>query len=206
MRAALRFGAAALACGWMAIPPAGAQEHASTQQEPASVQQGPASAQQEPAAAREEAAQTPPTPVQLVTDLQNMQGRIAQGDAASYAAQPKLLRGIANAFSGMPPEVWKNSRNARAAVIYLLSGGQPRIVMHLLESDEILDADKNLMKGALAYVLGRDADALQILGEIDPRSLDPALGGQLAFIQCDSAGRRSIQRRRRPSFSTLRAC
>lgn len=129
------------------------------------------------------AEETASSPVQLVGNLQNIQAEIAQGNLAAYAAQPKLLREISEAFSATKPEVWRNSREARAAIIYLLSGGQPRIIMHLIESGNIPAEDEKLMKGALAYMLGHEAEAEKLLGNADPKSLDPALGGQLAFVQ-----------------------
>ncbi len=123
------------------------------------------------------------SPAQLIGDLQNAQGEIAQGDMAAYAALPKQLREISEAFSAATPETWRNPRNAHAAVIYLLSGGQPRVVMHLLESGNIPKDDENLMRGALAYELGQEEEARKLLGALDPKSLDLTLGGQIAFVQ-----------------------
>jgi chemotaxis protein MotC len=132
------------------------------------------------AAKAEEAATSP---VQLVNTLQNAQAQIAQGDSAAYAAQPKLLREISEAFSAAQPQVWQKSRNAHAAVIYLLSGGQPRVFARLLEGGNIPKDDENLMKGALAYEVGHEAEARQLLGALDPKSLELTLGGQIAFVQ-----------------------
>jgi len=123
------------------------------------------------------------SPVELVNNLQNTQAAIAQGDAAAFAAQPKLVREIAEAFSAAKPEVWQNSRNARAAVIYLLSGGQPRVVLRLLESGAISKDDEKLMRGALAYELGHETEARRLLGGLDPKSLELTLAGQIAFVQ-----------------------
>jgi chemotaxis protein MotC len=123
------------------------------------------------------------SPVQLVNTLQNAQGEIAQGDSAAYAAQPKLLREISEAFSAAKPEVWQKSRNAHAAVIYLLSGGQPRVVTRLLEGGNLPKDDENLIRGALAYELGHETEARQLLGALDPKSLELTLGGQVAFVQ-----------------------
>jgi chemotaxis protein MotC len=123
------------------------------------------------------------SPVQLVNTLQNAQREIAQGDSAAYAAQPKLLREISEAFSAAKPEVWQKSRNAHAAVIYLLSGGQPRVVTRLLEGGNLPKDDENLIRGALAYELGHETEARQLLGALDPKSLELTLGGQVAFVQ-----------------------
>jgi chemotaxis protein MotC len=121
--------------------------------------------------------------VQRVAHLQNVQAAIAQGDAAAYAAQPKILREISDAISATKPEVWKNSREARAAIIYVLSGGQPRILMRLIESGSVPQDDEKLMRGAIAYQLGHEAEARHLLGDVDPQTLGAALGGQFAFVQ-----------------------
>jgi chemotaxis protein MotC len=123
------------------------------------------------------------SPVQLVNNLQNAQGEIAQGNLAAYAAQPKMLRDISEALAAAKPEVWQNPRNARAAVVYVLSGGQPRIITRILDSGSFPKGDENLMRGALAYVLGHQAEAQKLLADIDPKSLDLSLGGQVAFVQ-----------------------
>ncbi len=123
------------------------------------------------------------SPVQLVNDLQNLQAALAQGDTAALTSQPKLLREISEAFAAAKPEVWQNSRNARAAVIYLLSGGQPRVVIRLLQGGSVSKDDETLMRGAIAYELGHETEARRLLGALDPKSLELTLGGQVAFVQ-----------------------
>jgi chemotaxis protein MotC len=123
------------------------------------------------------------SPVQRVSNLQNAQGQIALGNLAAYAAQPKMLRDISEALTAEKPEVWQDPHNARAAVVYVLSGGQPRIITRILDSGNFPKGDENLMRGALAYVLGHQAEAQKLLADIDPKSLDLSLGGQVAFVQ-----------------------
>jgi chemotaxis protein MotC len=134
-------------------------------------------------AASARAEDSAPSPVQLVNNLQNLQAALAQGDAAALATQPKLLREISEAFAAAKPEVWQNSRNARAAVIYLLSGGQPRVVVRVLQGGGISKDDETLMRGAIAYELGHETEARRLLGALDPKSLELTLGGQVAFVQ-----------------------
>ena len=124
------------------------------------------------------------SPVQLVANLQNIQGgdRARRSGRLCRAAQA-AARYFRSVFGAAKPEVWRNPRNARAAVIYLLSGGQPRVIMRLIESGNVPKDEEKMMRGALAYVLSHEAEALKLLGDVDPKSLDPALGGQLAFVQ-----------------------
>jgi chemotaxis protein MotC len=123
------------------------------------------------------------SPVQLVNNLQNAQSDIAQGNLTAYGAQPKMLRDVSEALAAAKPEVWQDPHNARAAVVYVLSGGQPRILTRILDGGSFPKGDENLMRGALAYVLGRQGDAQKLLADIDPKALDLSLGGQVAFVQ-----------------------
>ncbi len=68
-------------------------------------------------------------------------------------------------------------------MIYLLSGGQPRVVIHLLEGGGVPKDDETLLRGAIAYELGHEAEARRLLGALDPKALELALGGQIAFVQ-----------------------
>jgi len=124
-----------------------------------------------------------PTPMQMVVDLQNLQVKIAQGDAAAYAAQPAMLRDIAIGFAAAKPEVWKSPENCRAAVAYLLSGGAPRAIAPALESNVAPKEEENLIRGALAYVVGREEEAQNLLGGLDVKALDLRLAAQIAFAQ-----------------------
>lgn len=118
-----------------------------------------------------------------VVELQNTQASVAQGDMPARAAQVRILHEIAEAISAAKPEVWKDSKEARAAIVYLLSGGQPRVLKTLVDAGQVPKEDERLMKGAIAYQLGREAEARQLLGDADPRALGAALGGQVAFVQ-----------------------
>jgi chemotaxis protein MotC len=123
------------------------------------------------------------SPLQLLTDLQNLQLRIAQGDAAAFAAQPAALHDMAGAFAAAKPEVWKDPANLHAAVAFVLSGGSPHVIAPLLDIEGLSKQDDALLRGALAYLVGRSEDAQRLLGGLDARSLDLRLAGQIAFIQ-----------------------
>jgi chemotaxis protein MotC len=119
---------------------------------------------------------------QLVRTLQLLQDKLASGHIDAHDAQTKLLAHIGEAFLKIDPSAWRDPRNARAAVIFLLSGGHPRIIRSLLDR-KALDSGDKLLLGALAYVEGREAEALQALKDLDPHSLPPSVGGQVALVQ-----------------------
>jgi chemotaxis protein MotC len=86
-------------------------------------------------------------------------------------------------LSKAAPEVWQDPRNARAAVIFVLSGGNPSVLRQLLEHGVNPAVDIGLLKGALAYSEGRVAEADRLLSKFDARTLDPSLAGLIALVQ-----------------------
>ena len=119
----------------------------------------------------------------LAADLQTLQVQIASGDKSAYAAQPERLKAIGAAIAAAKPEVWQSKSETDAAIIYLLSGGQPREIVQLLESGAVPKSEVSFMRGAVAYIVGNEAEAKKRLGDIDPRTLDLRLAGQVAFAQ-----------------------
>ena len=119
----------------------------------------------------------------LTLDLQNLQARIAAGDKAAYASQDARINAIGAAIVAAKPEVWQSKRETNAAVLYLLSGGQPRDIVRLVESGAVPASEIPLMRGALAYALGNEAEAEKRLSGIDARSLPLRLAGPMAFAQ-----------------------
>ena len=62
-------------------------------------------------------------PYQLVRSLQSLQDQIARGDLEAHNAQPALLKRLGEKLATADSAVWKDPRNSRAAVTFLLSGG-----------------------------------------------------------------------------------
>ena len=120
---------------------------------------------------------------QLVSDLQRLQVQMAFGDKAAYALQRDRLRTIGASILAARPETWKDKNETDAAVAYVLSGGQPRIIAQLLGKGDIPANEQPLMRGAEDYVSGKQAEAESLLGDIDPTRASLKLAGQLAFVQ-----------------------
>jgi chemotaxis protein MotC len=119
----------------------------------------------------------------LTMDLQNLQVRIAAGDKAAYASQAERIAAVGAAIAAAKPEVWQSKHETDAAVIYLFSGGQPRDIVRLVESGAVPAGEIPLMRGALAYVLGNEAEAEKRLSTIDASRLSLRLAGPMAFAQ-----------------------
>jgi chemotaxis protein MotC len=144
---------------------------------------------QAPDAAEVEAAEVdapddePRPPYELTRSLQALQDQVAVGSEAANAAQRGLLVHIGEQLLAAAPEVWIEPANARAAIVYTLSGGRPDL-LHRLIRDELLPAgEMDLAKGALAYAVGRREEAWSLLEKVDARALPASLGAHVALAQ-----------------------
>jgi chemotaxis protein MotC len=123
------------------------------------------------------------TPYASIRTLQVLQEQIAHGNAGAQAAQPHLMQHIADRFLDADPAAWRDPRNARAAVLFLLSGGSSSVVRTVLQKATVPPDMDRLLKGALAYAEGQDGIARELLRTVDPRALPAALGGHVALVQ-----------------------
>jgi chemotaxis protein MotC len=121
--------------------------------------------------------------IDMVDDLQRIQLQIAQGDRAAYPAQLNQLKMIGAAIAAAPPETWKDRREADSLVIYILSGGSLADAAALLKGDALVESERPLALGALAYVTNHEADAIALLGKEDLTALDARLAGEVAFAR-----------------------
>ncbi len=132
-------------------------------------------------------AEVPPAPRNppyvMIRALQGLQEQIAHGDAAAQAAQPRLMAHIADQFEATAPSAWADLRNAHAAVLFLLAGGNPAVIRTVLDKATMPGEVDALLKGALAYGEGQDEVARALLGPIDPATLPTTLGGHLALVE-----------------------
>jgi chemotaxis protein MotC len=126
----------------------------------------------------------------MADDLQRIQMRMAQGDKSAYAAQLKQLKAMDAAITAAKPEIWKDRREAESLVIYILSGGASSDVVPLLKDDILPEADRTLARGAVAYITSHEADALDLLGAVDLKALEPRVAGEVAFARSVLASKR----------------
>lgn len=122
-------------------------------------------------------------PFEITRSMEAVQDKIVLGSADAQSKLPKLIGQIAEQLLAAEPSLWRDSRNDHAAVIYTLSGGQPRVIRKVLQLGYASEAERNLMAGTLAYVEGQQAKARQILMTIDARALAPSVGGYVALAQ-----------------------
>lgn len=118
-----------------------------------------------------------------VRSLRAVQDQIALGSTAAHLYQPKLIAEIAGRFAASDTKTLLEPRNVRAAISFTLSGGEPRILRTLLGFDAVPEKDRKLIKGVLAYAEGKYSRASAALADVDARTLDPSIAGQIALVQ-----------------------
>ncbi|MEW6645324.1 MAG: chemotaxis protein [Pseudomonadota bacterium] len=134
-------------------------------------------------AARAEDADAPARePYQLVRKLHALQDDIARGNTEAHSAQSALLKRLGEEFSNADPAVWNDPRNARAVVVFLLSGGSPQVV-GALRARATLAIDPTILDGALAYIEGRPDEARARIGAMNPRDMPAAIAAEIALVQ-----------------------
>lgn len=125
----------------------------------------------------------PAGPVALARMVHGLQDRVALGDGDAHVAQRRVLAEVSAAMMQMDESVWLDSKNLRAAVVVVLSGGDPRLLRRIISRKEPEGVDAALLKGALAHVEGRRRDAAEALKDVDARTLDSSIAGNIALTQ-----------------------
>jgi len=122
-------------------------------------------------------------PYVLMRTLRSVQDEVAAGSAEAHALQKTLMRDFGEQMRGLPGEVWSDARNVRAAIFFVLSGGDPAIVRAVVDHIKAPAMERRLLKGAVAYGEGRFVDSLAMLQKVDARKIDASLSGIVALIQ-----------------------
>lgn len=122
-------------------------------------------------------------PFQLVRELQTFQDQAVLKAGNARAEQKERVAKVAAQLIEFDNKVWRDPRNARAAVVYVLSGGDPRVLRKLTGAGGETGIDENLIKGALAYGERRDGEATKLLEGVDVDRLDRGIGGHVALVR-----------------------
>jgi len=122
-------------------------------------------------------------PFVLVRRLRAVQDEIAQGSAEAHEHQSTLMKELGALLPILPVAVWDDVRNVRAAIFFVLSGGNPAVLRVVNGRPKSEFVERRVLRAALAYGEGRVVDAMGLMQKVDARNLDPLLGGIFALIQ-----------------------
>lgn len=120
---------------------------------------------------------------EIVRTLQLLQDQIAVGSVEAQASQRGLISMLEKRMMELGPESWSDTRSVHSAVLFSLSGGSPKILRSMHAAAGISEANRDLVRGALAYVEGRQEEARRYLGDMKPEEFPVGLACQIAFVQ-----------------------
>lgn len=124
-----------------------------------------------------------PAPWQMVRALEALLNQTARpGLDTRREAEAERVR-IAEAFERADPGVWSDPRNARAALVYVLAGGSPRILVTFGTLDPPPPVDPKLVTGTIAHVSGRSGVARELFAATDYDALPTTLAAHVALAQ-----------------------
>ena len=121
--------------------------------------------------------------LRLVEQLGAVQDSIIRGDRTALGDQGRLLNDIAREVRRFGPEEWSDYVNVRTSLLYVLSGGDARVLKPLIDSNPLSDADQKLAAGIMSFAEGQTRAARKFFKDIDPRSLDVSLVGPFALAR-----------------------
>ncbi len=122
-------------------------------------------------------------PWRYLQALQALQDRVARGDRKAYRAQVRLIAHLGREFATMPDETWKKRLNAEALFVYVLSGGNPAAATDILNRKVEIALPEGALKGAVAFVRGRNGAAWEHLQAVNGETMSVAAQAQLALVK-----------------------
>jgi len=108
------------------------------------------------------------SPLAILRKLQATQDSLAHGDKSAQATQMRLLSEWGAQLAQADEHYLDERPNFYAVLLYLIHGGNPEHVQHLLDKaftdKNIKESDHQLLEGVFAYAQGREIDFHVALG------------------------------------------
>lgn len=123
-----------------------------------------------------------PAPFDIIRTIQFLQDQVSRGNGRAIRVQAALLRRFGPVFLAADGSVWKDGRNRRAAVLFVLSGGPPDVLRRLLQAGQLENDPEALFQGALAYVQNDLEKAQKLLSSVDLAGMEPGLAAHLHLV------------------------
>ncbi len=122
----------------------------------------------------------------MVRSLLAVQDEVAKGDLGSLDMQRFLLNAVDERLRGASYEEFSDTRNADAAMIFAMSGGNPETLDLLIQRDVVGYFDNRITSALQAYLSGKGSSAKKLLNETVPEYRSQTIGPYLALVAANS--------------------
>ncbi|MES5098297.1 chemotaxis protein [Agrobacterium sp. BA1120] len=127
-------------------------------------------------------AQSDLPPAKILRSLQFVQDSVVMGDHSAREMQKYLLETIDSTLRTADAAIFEDSRNADAALAYIMSGGNPQTLDYLVARDVQGHFDTRITNILQKYLNGRGSQVEKILTDILPEYRKGVLGPYLMLI------------------------
>ncbi|WP_320195534.1 chemotaxis protein [Agrobacterium rosae] len=127
-------------------------------------------------------AQSDLPPAKILRSLQFVQDSVVMGDHSAREMQKYLLETIDSTLRTADASIFEDSRNADAALAYIMSGGNPQTLDYLVARDVQGHFDSRVINVLQKYFNGRGVQVEKIITDILPEYRKGVLGPYLMLI------------------------
>ncbi len=127
-------------------------------------------------------AQSDLPPAKILRSLQFVQDSVVMGDHSAREMQKYLLETIDTTLRTADASIFEDSRNADAALAYIMSGGNPQTLDYLVARDVQGHFDSRVINVLQKYFSGRGGQVEKIITDILPEYRNGVLGPYLMLI------------------------
>jgi chemotaxis protein MotC len=127
-------------------------------------------------------AQSDLPPAKILRSLQFVQDSVVMGDHSAREMQKYLLETIDSSLRTSDASIFEDSRNADAALAYIMSGGNPQTLDYLVARDVQGHFDSRVINILQKYFNGRGVQVEKIITDILPEYRTGVLGPYLMLI------------------------
>lgn len=129
-------------------------------------------------------------PYKMIRSLQYVQDTVVLGDHSAMEMQRFLLSTIDERLRTADASIFQDPRNADAALVYAMSGGNPETLELLLQRDIAGNFDPRVTDALRNYLNGRGASPSRSLAETFPEYKRSRIAPYLALVSANSVIRR----------------
>lgn len=120
-------------------------------------------------------------PYEVIRSLMLLQDDLVAGKSRAMSLHASFMQKILNHFQSTDDAAWADPRNAQAALIYVLSGGDAAILVKLQKLGEAAALDQHVLKIALSISSGKHEEARGEIAKMELLSLPRQIGALLAL-------------------------